>query len=415
MRRLPVKTAVAAAAAAALVLPLTACGGGSSEGSGGTTLTVWVMGDAGPAFSELTAQFQKDTGITLQVDAIPWENINDKLTTAVASGDGPDVVQVGLSLLPTFADAGALEDLTDLIGDYPELAPANFPDSVSPDALDPDGRMLTVPWVSDTRVLFTRTDVLAEAGITAPPSTWEEMRSVAAKLTERGAGNYGVYIPLWDNTLPVQYTWQAGGDVIGADGAVDFDTPEFREAVDHWLGFFADGSAPTASDWDQTQGFVSGATPMVVSGPYLAKAIREAAPELDGSWTVSTLPTEVTGTSLFAGSNLGVWKGSKHVDESLQLLSYLAKPDVQLDWFDRVNELPTQSDALTQLAAQGDDEVGVYVEQLADARTVPMVPGWDLIANEMASALTAIATTGADRDTTLADFYAKADEIASQY
>ena len=52
------------------------------------------------AFQKATADFTAQTGITLQVDAIPWENVNDKLTTAVASGQGPDVVQVGLSLLP---------------------------------------------------------------------------------------------------------------------------------------------------------------------------------------------------------------------------------------------------------------------------------------------------------------------------
>ena len=54
-------------------------------------------------------------------------------------------------------------------------------------------------------------------------------------------------------------------------------------------------------------------------------------------------------------------------------------------------------------------------KQLTEARTVPMVPGWDLIANEMAKALTAIGTTGADRDSTLAAFYAKAAQISSNY
>jgi multiple sugar transport system substrate-binding protein len=418
---------VAAVAVTTLAFGLTACSGADetddaapdaiddeevSEPAG--PLSVWVMGDVGGTFEEVTADFTAETGIEVQVDAIPWENVNDKLTTAIASGEGPDVIQVGLSLLSTFADADALLDLGDQVADHPGIAPASFPDAVAPENLG-DGRMLTIPWISDTRVLFYRSDILAEAGYDAPPTTWEEMRETAAALAERGDGQYGYYIPLWDNTLPVQYTWQAGGDVIGADGAVDFDTPEFDAAVDHWLGFFADGAAPTASDWDQAQGFVSGATPMVISGPYLAGAIREAAPELDGSWGVALSPSDENGTSLFAGSNLGIWHSSENVDAAVLLLEYMADAETQIAWYDAVGELPTSLAALDELGGRGDELLAVYAEQLTQARTVPMVPGWDLIANEMVTALTAIAATGADRDSTLTAFFAKADEIAANY
>ncbi|NMM21976.1 MAG: extracellular solute-binding protein [Phycicoccus sp.] len=426
MKRVLVRS-VAAVAATVLVGVLAACSSGSSTApatQGATTgatgadtgpLKVWVMGDVGPAFQKATADFTTQTGIGIQVDAIPWENVNDKLTTAVASGQGPDVVQVGLSLLPTFAAAGALKDLSSVIGNYPGLAPANFPDAVDPKNLGSDGKVLSLPWISDTRVLFYRSDILTAAGFSTPPTTWDQMEQVAKALKARGDGQYGYYIPLWDNTLPVQYAWQAGGDVVGADGKVNFDTPEFAAAVDHYLSFFADGSAPTASDWDQTQGFVSGATPMVVSGPYLAKAISQAAPELAGKWSVALSPKDKNGTSLFAGSNLGVWKTSTHVDAAMQLIDYLDKPATQTAWYKAQGELPTNLKALDELSKTGDAALAVYAKQLTEARTVPMVPGWDLIANEMATALTAIGTTGADRGTTLKAFYAKAAQISSNY
>ncbi|QIK82302.1 extracellular solute-binding protein [Sanguibacter sp. HDW7] len=420
MKRLH-SAAVATATMAGLVLGLTACSGNDAgpaaggDGSGAPTeLRVWVMGDAGKTLSDVTKDFTTETGIKLKIDGIPWENVNDRLTTAVASGSGPDVVQVGLSLLPTFADAGVLEDISAQVKAYPELDPSNFPDAVSPKALTGTDAVTSVPWVSDTRVLFYRTDILTEAGIAAPPATWDEMRSTAKTLAARGDGQYGYYIPLWDNTLPVQYTWQAGGEVLAADGSIDLATPEFIEAVDHWTGFFTDGSAPSASDWDQTQGFISGATPMVVSGPYLARAIQEAAPELDGKWDVATLPTKATGTSLFAGSNLAVWKGSKNADAAVKLLAYLAKPEVQVAWYEAMSELPTTAEALDKIATT-DPKIKVYADQLKDARTVPMVPGWDLAANEMATALTDIATNGADRDARLAQLRDKVAEIEKNY
>lgn len=424
MKRLLART-VAAGSVAVLAASLSACSSNDStttpEPDGEEVvsepagpLSVWVMGDVGSTFEDVTADFTAETGIEVQVEAIPWENVNDKLTTAIASGDGPDVIQVGLSLLSTFADADALLDLSGYVEDYPGIAASNFPDAVAAENLG-DGRMLTTPWVSDTRVLFYRSDILGEAGFDAPPTTWEEMQSTGAALAERGEGQFGYYIPLWDNTLPVQYTWQAGGEVIGDDGAVDFDSPEFTAAVDHWLGFFASGASPTSSDWDQTQGFVSGATPMVISGPYLAAAIREAGPELDGKWSVALSPSNENGTSLFAGSNLGVWHNSENADAAVQLLEHMAKAETQVAWYDAVGELPTNLAALEELGGRGDELLAVYAEQLTEARTVPMVPGWDLIANEMVTALTAIAATGADREATLEAFYAKAEEIAANY
>src|SRR5690606_31050377 len=130
----------------------------------------------------------------------------------------------------------------------------------------------------------------------------------------------------WDSPLPVIMTWNHGGDIVDGDGNVDFDTAEFAEAVDLYTGLYADGSVPTNSDFDQTQGFISGITPMLVSGPYLAKAIADAAPELEGSWGVSMIPGADTRTSVFAGSNLGIWHNTSRVDAALDLLEFLSSP-----------------------------------------------------------------------------------------
>ena len=160
-----------------------------------------------------------------------------KLTTAVASGSGPDVLQVGLSKLRTFADAGALLAARRAARRPPRRSrPRTSPAGIGGEASAVAGEIVSVPWVSDTRVLFTRTDILAENGIDAPPTTWEQLRADAKTLAGRGEGQYGYYIPQWDSPLPVVMTWSNGGDIIDADGNVDFDTPEFDEAVDLYTG-----------------------------------------------------------------------------------------------------------------------------------------------------------------------------------
>ncbi len=370
----------------------------------GSTVSFWIMGDTATAFEELVADFTTETGINVDVDAIPWDAVNDRLTTAVASGDGPDVTQIGLSLLPTFIAGEALMDVSGMIGDYPNLANESFPTDIMT-ALNPDGATYSFPWVSDTRVLFYRSDILGDAGFDAPPATWSELMDMATVLADRGSTQYGYYIPQWDAPLPVAYTWQAGGDVIAADGSIDLDTPEFREAVDHYLGLYEAGVVPTAGDWDQALGFITGDAPMLVSGPYLAGAINDQAPELDGSWGVTTVPAGANNTSLFAGSNIGVWSGSENPEAALALVDYLARPETQLAWYEAVNELPAVSAALEQLTAGDDATVAVYAAQLANSRLLPLNPAWDAVGQEVLTMLNSVALTGADKDQALADLF----------
>lgn len=383
MRR--VSTAIAGVALGALALA--ACSGGSGDGAssdngatgGGDTssLTVWIMGDSSAKFDELVTPFEEQTGHDVNVVAIPWDSVDERLTTAVASDDGPDLMQIGLSKLRTYADAGALLPLDEHLADYPALAPDNFPEGISGDALKINGETLSVPWVSDTRVLFYRSDILADAGIEEPPATWEQLRADAKVLSERGSGQYGYYIPQWDSALPVIMTWAHGGDIVDDAGVIDFTTPEFDAAVDLYAGLYADGSVPTNADFDQAQGFISGIAPMLISGPYLAATIADAAPELDGAWNVATVPAAQNGTSLFAGSNMGIWHSTDNVASSLELLEFLSEPETQVRWYEINGELPATTAGLADPALSEDPLVAVYGEQLADAQALPLVPNWD--------------------------------------
>lgn len=392
--------------AAVAALTLSSCSGGSnagggkdSEGANAKELTVWVMGDSSAHFDELVAPFEKSSGIDVNAVAIPWDAIDQKVTTAVASGDGPDLMQIGISKLRTVADSGALLPLDEkTLGDRKNLSSSNFIDGVAGDATAVDGKVVSVPWVSDTRVLFTRDDILAEAGVTAAPTSWDDIRATAKTLAARGDGQYGYYIPQWDSALPVVMTWDQGGDIVGKDGNIDFSSDAFTKAADLYTGFYADKSVPVNSDFDQTQGFTSGVAPMLVSGPYLAASISDAAPELDGKWSVHTLP----GTSLLAGSNMGVWGKTDNKEGALDLLDYLSDPATQVKWFEIDGQLPTAKSALSDPTLTADKNVKVYAEQLADAKILPLVPNWDgETGKAMLDALNAISLTGADKASTL--------------
>ena len=394
---------ITAIALSAVALWTAACGGPTNTSTTSADkgpIQIWTMEDS-TSFTALMQDFTKQTGIQVEVQAVPWSNVNDKLTTAVASGNGPDLMQIGLSLLPSFASSGALLDLSPYVKDHPGLQSSNYLSAVASDKINPSGKVLSVPWVSDVRVLFYRSDILGAAGISSPPSTWTQFHDDAAKLAQRGKGKYGYYIPQWDSALPVEFTWEAGGKVM-QNGKVTFDTPQFKTAADFYISFYKDKLVPTASDFDQAQGFISGAAPMIISGPYLAASIKGTAPQLDGKWNVALLPRNQTGTSLFAGSNMGVWAKSKHVAASLRLLDYLAQTNAQLNWFKATNELPTAKSALADSTLTSDPMVKTYTNQLQDAQLLPLVPKWDKISQALLDSLNSIVLKGSDESSTLA-------------
>ncbi len=396
----------------AVALWTAACGGGTNTPTASADkgpIQIWTMEDS-TAFTALMQDFTAQSGIPVQVEAVPWGNVNDKLTTAVASGNGPDLMQIGLSLLPSFESAGALLDLSPYVKDHAGLQSSNYLSAVAADKINPSGKVLSVPWVSDVRVLFYRTDILGAAGISSPPSTWTQFHDDAAVLAQRGKGKYGYYIPQWDSALPVEFTWEAGGNVM-QNGKVTFDTPQFKAAADFYISFYKDKLVPTASDFDQAQGFISGTAPMVISGPYLAAAIKGTAPQLDGKWNVTTLPRNQKGTSLFAGSNMGIWAKSKHVDASLRLLDYLAQSSAQLSWYKAANELPTAKTALADPTLTSDPMVKIYSSQLQDAQLLPLVPKWDKISQALLDSLNSIVLKGADETSTLATLNATVSSL----
>ncbi|MEV0570450.1 extracellular solute-binding protein [Dactylosporangium sp. NPDC050588] len=399
----------------ALTIGLLALAGCS--GSGGDTpadpknLTVWIMGDSSAHFEELVKPFTQKSGITVDTVAIPWDSIDQKLTTAVASGKGPDLVQIGVSKLRTFASSGALLKIDDkTLAAHPNLAADKFLDGIAGKATAIGGDVVSVPWISDTRVLFYRSDILAAQGITAPPATWEELRADAKTLAGRGKGQYGYYIPQWDSALPVIMTWGEGGQIVDGAGKIGFNTPEFGKAVDIYTGLYADKSVPTNADFDQVQGFTSGTAPMLVSGPYLASAVNAAAPDLKGKWAVAPIPSGTANTSLLAGSNLGVWGNTGNRDGALRLLDYLSEPQNQLTWYKLNGDLPTVKAALSDPALTSDPLVTVYSKQLSTAKLLPLVPNWDKETGKaLLDALNSIVLTGANRDTTLKGLYSATD------
>ena len=384
---------VAPVAVLALAAGLTACssdGGGSSEEGG--AITVWIMGDTGTAFEELAAGYTEKTGTDVNVEAIPWANLNDKITTSIASGSGPDVIQIGLSVLPTLADAEALLPLDDLLGDYPALAAENFADAVAGEATQIGGQTLSVPWVADTRVLFYRSDVLASVGYPHGPRTWDELLDAMTRIQRERKSRWGILMPTNEFEPILALALSNGSPLLnqaGTRGA--FEEPPFREAFNFYIDIFHRGFAPVVSNTQVAnlyQQFAQNEFAMHITGPWnVGEFKRRLPPEMDGKWATAPLPardaSSPTGISMAGGSSLVIFRASHHKEAARKLIEFLSEPAQQVRFFALTGDLPARRSAWATPALANDPYFPAFREQLERVAPMPKVPEWEEIANSV--------------------------------
>ncbi len=390
---------------------LTGCSSsGDADASGKTKVSVWAMGDEGKRLPEMVEDFEKEPeNIDIEVQSIPWDQAHDKLLTAVASGKGPDVVQMGTSWMPEFADAGILTDLSEYVEKYPNLDTKNFYEGAL-QSNEYEGKQVGVPWYIETRVLYYRKDLAKEVGYENAPKTWDEFLDLSTKLAARGDKFYGIDMNLKDQFFATTYAWQNGWK-FDADNA-KFNTPEFKETIEYLKQFYDNGLTPKQSDMDITQAFKEGILPMFISGPWMIKPLNEA--NIEGEWGVATLPAKKTGTSFMGGSNLTLFENSKNKDAAVEFISYMMDEENQMKWLEIADCLPSTKVAWENEALAGDEILSVFGEQINDANSSPMLKPWESIAQELNATLEKIFVGGEDLDKALGELDTKVESLMSK-
>lgn len=188
----------------------------------------------------LTEAFQaQNPDAEVTVEVLPWADRNTKLTTALAAGAGPDIGYLNADFVPQHAGDGNLVPLDDVIAD--DLA--DFAENAR-NNLTFDGQLYSVPILGSVTTLLYNTKVLEAAGITTPPTTWEELLAAGPAIKE--SGNFLTsYAGSLESSLNLSYfplLWQAGGEVVNEDGtAAAFNSPEGLEALNFVKTLFDEG------------------------------------------------------------------------------------------------------------------------------------------------------------------------------
>lgn len=359
---------------------MAACSSGKKE-SASDELTFWYMGDGDQGIKPIVDEFTKESGIKVKIQSIPWSTSRDKLLTAVASKEGPDVVQMGTTYMSEFVDAGALVDITEDIEKSDVLKTDNFFDgSVATTKFD--GQYYAVPWYTETRALYYRKDLLESVGYKEAPKTWDELADAAKKLAARGDNKYGFNVELKEPTFGFMFARQNGSELFDKEGEPVFNESEMVDALKYLDKLVQDGSAPkTDLGLEIGQSFGGdGVVPMFISGPWMINSIKESAPDIDGKWGVAELPKgPVSNTSVTGGANLAVFSSSKKKDDAMKLIEYLSKPENQTKFFENTNSLPTSKESWNADVFKSDPLISVFGEQLNESQPMPLLKQWDEI------------------------------------
>jgi multiple sugar transport system substrate-binding protein len=333
-------------------------------------LTVWAMGAEGEKLPTLAQDFMTQyPNVTVNVEPVPWDQAHQKLLTAIAGGETPDVSQIGTTWMAELAETGALAEAPEgLTGRSAEFWEAAW------STVTVDETVYGAPWYVDTRVLYYRTDLLQEAGFEQPPATWDEVKQAAVALKEAGH-RYGIQLHPRADFLP--FIWQAGGTVY-EDGEFKLNSPEVVEALTWYQSFFTEQLTPTDPEaMDVHQAFIQGDVPMFFSGPWSIGLINDqGGAEMEGKWAVTQMPQNKTRTSFVGGSTLAVFEDSDNKEAAWAFVEFLTHPEVQATWYEQTGDLPSVKAAWESGDLATDEKLVVYGEQLADAKAPPAIPEW---------------------------------------
>ncbi|CTQ44133.1 extracellular solute-binding protein [Roseibium aggregatum] len=353
-----------------------------------TTLNALFMSQA--AYSEddiksMTAKFEEaNPGVTVALEFVPYEALHDKIIAAAGAGDdGYDVVLFDVIWPAEFATRGFLQDVTDRI-------PADYTDKVFDGAwttVEYDGKRYGMPWILDTKYLFYNADMLAEAGISAPPKTWAELAEQAKQIKDKGIVEF-----------PLVWSWSQSEAMIcdfttltaANDGAFfDEGQPAFtaggaKDAVSFMKATLDEGlSNPSSREYfeeDVRRVFSNGEAAFALNWTYMnALANDPKESKVAGKVKVAPAPGaegKSTASSVNGSMGLGIPANSPHADEAWAYISFLTQKDVQDNYAKLSLPIWKASYSEPKVIEGQEDLIAAAKESIAVMYPRPLVPSY---------------------------------------
>lgn len=391
---------------------------GCARDSGDSVIRFWAMGREAEVVAELIAEFERDNpGIRVDIQNIPWTAAHEKLLTAFAADGLPDVCQLGNTWIPEFAALDTLEPLQSYV-DASQLVDESdyFPGIWDTNVIDDE--LFGVPWYVDTRLLFYRKDILAQAGVDAPPTTWAEWEAAMAAIKrEVGPKRYAILLPVNEFEQQLSLTLQQDDPLLrDGENYGNFRSAGFRKALAFYSNIFEQGWAPLMSEtqisnvWDE---FFNGFYAFYLSGPWNIREFRKRAPPgLADQWGTMALPgPHGPGAGIAGGTSLVLFKSSPRKNEGWKLIEFLSRPDIQQRFHAVIGNLPPRRSTWQHPELASDALAHAFRDQLERVKPTPKVLEWERIVQEMRLASERVVRGGAPQEQVVRELDARVDKI----
>lgn len=374
----------AVALAATATLTLASCGFGGSTGGGGggddaNTLNLLV-----PSYSDATKGLWEDViegfekenpDITVELEVQSWDNLEKVVSTKIQAGEAPDIYLGGP--FAGFVGDELLYPVEDVVS---EETYSDFQDAFLANA-EVGGTAYALPLIASARALFVNNTLLQQAGVAAPPKTWDELLDAATKVSALGGGVAGYGMPLGSEEAQAEaavWLWGGGGS-FGDESEITIDTPENLAGAEQIKKMIDAGA--TQADPGSTQRsplmdiFIQGKIGMQVGLPPTVGQIEEGNPELD--YSIVPIPTK-DGSPFTLGvmDQLMAFENDGDKQEAItKFFDYYYAADVYVPWVQAEGFLPVTKSGAEQLA--GEEALAPFLAVLPDAKFYPSTnPQW---------------------------------------
>lgn len=346
------KKIVSALLCVMLTASLTACGGGAKSDSGksdssekgGKTIEVWTCwtegADTQKGSLEQIEKWEKETGNKVNQTNFTYDMLHEKILTAAAGGNVPDLIWGLPEYVGEFYNMGIVEDLTERYESW------DGKDALSEsviNAMTIDKKLIGVPYEMTVRAYLTHENDFKEAGVEAP-KTWEDTLALTDFKDKTGKyptelactgvrsaqelivylAQYGLEIATAQDDGKYKNTWNENKEELAKATKV---FQYYQDLIDKGI---VDPSAKNWG-WEETdENLATGIAASYVSGNWLQE--RESSnPDTMGDIAVSAIPYPSDGeqATYMECKPLFVMADAKNKDEAFDLATAFCSKEWQ--------------------------------------------------------------------------------------
>ena len=358
MRR-PQRLAGALLAALAMAGVLSSCAPARRQATERQAIQFWTL-DLAPKFNgylnDVIARWeQQNPDYDVVWTDVPWGSVERKLLAAVFARTAPDVVNLNPLFAANLASKGGLQPLEPLL---PEGAATTYLPRIwqAGQSAAPDGQpqQFAIPWYLTARITLANTQILSEAGYSAPPRTWAEVPAYA-EAVKRRTGRYALFVTVVpeDSAELLESLVQMGVTLLDARQRAAFNTPAGRRAFAFWSDLYRRGLLPREV---VSQGYrraielyQSGELAQVGSGAEFLRSIQTNAPQVAAATRPYPPLTGANGAANVAVMTLAIPRQSKVAEPATRFALFLTDATNQARFAEQARVLPSSIGALQRV------------------------------------------------------------------